>query len=142
VKHIRESNFTIDTPGKDTWRYAKAGATTVVGISTEEVATIEKTKHADFSLKKILQKCRGSDLVFLEGFKELVAKNDKIYKIIVVNSVEEAVEDLRTFQPVIAMTGPVHPKQDKRGIPYVDVRNEADRLVDLIEKTVGKKAAV
>jgi molybdopterin-guanine dinucleotide biosynthesis protein MobB len=42
VKHIPEPNFTIDREGKDTWRYAQAGATTVVGVSADEIATIEK----------------------------------------------------------------------------------------------------
>lgn len=141
VKHIREANFTIDTKGKDTWRYAKAGAATVVGVSADEIATVEKIRHVDFSMKRILQKCKGSDMVFLEGFKELVAKDDKIYKIIVVNSIEEAVKDLRTFRPVIALTGPVKPKLGKRQIPYVDVCKNADKLADLVEKIASRKTA-
>ena len=58
VKHIPEPNFTIDMEGKDTWRYAQAGATTVIGVSADEVATIEKVHIIEFSLKEILERCR------------------------------------------------------------------------------------
>jgi len=30
AKHISETNFTLDTEGKDTWRFVQAGAKTVV----------------------------------------------------------------------------------------------------------------
>jgi molybdopterin-guanine dinucleotide biosynthesis protein MobB len=141
VKHIPEPNFTIDKEGKDTWRYVQAGATKVVCVSADEIATIEKTRHSDLSLKKILQKCRGSDLVFLEGFRKLVAKDDKIYKILVVHSAEEAIEDMKTFHPIIALTGPLEPKLGKQHIPYVDVCKSAGKLADLVERVVIKEAA-
>jgi molybdopterin-guanine dinucleotide biosynthesis protein len=110
-------------------------------VSADEIATIEKTRHGDLSLKKILQKCRGSDLVFLEGFRKLVAKDDKIYKILVVHSAEEAIEDMKTFHPIIALTGPLEPKLGKQHIPYVDVCKSARKLADLVERVVIKEAA-
>ncbi|MEM3055386.1 MAG: molybdopterin-guanine dinucleotide biosynthesis protein B, partial [Candidatus Bathyarchaeia archaeon] len=63
VKHIPEKNFTIDTKGKDTWRFAEAGAKTVVGISPKEVATIEKGSANNFSLEAIIEKCQDSDII-------------------------------------------------------------------------------
>jgi molybdopterin-guanine dinucleotide biosynthesis protein B len=141
VKHIPEPNFTIDREGKDTWRYAQAGATTIVGVSADEIATIEKTRQNDLTLKSIMQTCGGSDLVFLEGFRKLVAKDEKIHKILVVNSLEEAMRDLKTFRPIIALTGPTRPKIDDLHIPYVDVCKNAGQLADLVEKTVFKKTA-
>ncbi|MCK4482606.1 molybdopterin-guanine dinucleotide biosynthesis protein MobB, partial [Candidatus Bathyarchaeota archaeon] len=33
VKHIPESNFTIDREGKDTWRFAQSGAKTIVSVA-------------------------------------------------------------------------------------------------------------
>ena len=48
IKHIPEPDFTIDTPGKDTWRYAQAGAKTVISVATNETVTIEKTANAKF----------------------------------------------------------------------------------------------
>jgi hypothetical protein len=45
-------------------------------------------------------------LIFFEGFRELFAKDKKIPKILVVNSLEEAKHDLNIFRPIIALTGP------------------------------------
>jgi molybdopterin-guanine dinucleotide biosynthesis adapter protein len=56
IKHIPESNFTIDTPEKDTWRYAKAGAQTIISVATNETTTIEKTTDAS-PLENLLKKC-------------------------------------------------------------------------------------
>ena len=140
VKHIPESNFTIDEEGKDTWKYAQAGATTIIAVSSQEIATIEKVAPANLSLKKILQKCEDNDLVFLEGFRDLVVNESRIDKILVVKSAEEAAKDIMTFHPIIAMTGRVQPKIGRRQIPYVDVMKNPKKLADLIEKTSPKKA--
>ena len=43
IKHINEPDFTIDTLGKDTWRYAQAGAKTIISVATNETAIIQKT---------------------------------------------------------------------------------------------------
>ena len=72
VKHIPEPDFTIDTVGKDTWRFAQSGAKTIISIASNEIATIEKVKAKNFPLKEILQKCEGHDIVFLEGFRKFV----------------------------------------------------------------------
>ncbi len=141
VKHIPEPNFTIDREGKDTWRYAQAGATTVVGVSADEIATIEKTRQNDLTLKGIVQKCRGSDLIFLEGFRELAAKDENVPKILVVNSSDEARRDLKTFHPIIALTGPTRLRTRDSHLPYVDVCKNAKRLADLVEKIVIKREA-
>lgn len=135
VKHIPEANFTIDEEGKDTWKYAQAGAATIVAVSSQEIATIEKVAPGSLSLKKVLQKCRDCDLVFLEGFRDLVVNDSRIDKILVVSSAEEAAKDIMTFHPIIAMTGPVEPKIKQRQIPYIDVMKNPEKLADLIEKT-------
>lgn len=139
VKHIPEPEFTMDQEGKDTWRFVQAGATTVVGVSSHEIATIERTNTDNISLKKILQKCKDSDLVFVEGFRDLVSKNNEIAKILVVTSAEEAAQDLKTFYPVIALTGIVQPRMARMNIPFVNLRENPKELADLVEKTVLKR---
>ena len=141
VKHIPEPDFTIDTKGKDTWKFARSGAKIVVGVSAAEVATIEKTEFRNLSLRAILRKCRGSDLVFLEGFRKLVAEDKSIYKIAVVRSPEEIAESLEIFNPILAFTGPYQPKSGLKRIPYVDIREDSERLADLVERIVKKKSA-
>jgi molybdopterin-guanine dinucleotide biosynthesis protein MobB len=141
VKHIPEPDFTIDTKGKDTWKFAQSGAKIVVAVSAAEIATIEKTESRNLSLKAILRKCRDSDLVLLEGFRKLVAEDKSIYKIVVVRSPEEIAESLKIFNPILAFTGPYQPKSGLRRIPYVDIREDYERLADLVERIVKKKAA-
>ena len=140
VKHIPEPDFTIDTKGKDTWKFAQSGAKIVVAVSAAEIATIEKTESRNLSLKAILRKCRDSDLVLLEGFRELVAEDKSIYKIVVVRSPEETAESLKIFNPILAFTGPYQPKSGLKRIPYVDIREDSERLADLVERIVKKKA--
>ena len=136
IKHVPEKDFTIDTKGKDTWRFAQAGATKIISVASEEIATIEKTKQENFSLKEILKKCKGDDLIFLEGFRRLVSKNGKIYKIITVKSAEEAQEALKIFKPIIAFTGPYSTENLDLKIPYIDLFSDTEKLVEIIKKLV------
>jgi len=139
VKHIPEPNFTIDQKGKDTWTYAQSGATMIIAVSAREIATIEKTDSRGQSLTEILRKCKNCDLVFMEGFRDLVAKNRKIYKIVILSSEEQAAEDLKIFEPILAFTGPYHLKTTGKWPPYVDILRSPQELIDLVEKLVSKR---
>lgn len=139
VKHIPEPEFTIDQEGKDTWRFVHAGATTVVSVSEHEIATIERTNTHNIPLERILQKCKESDLVLVEGFRDLVSKNDEIAKILLVTSAEETAKDLKTFHPVIALTGIAQPRIARMNIPFVNSRKNPKELADLIENIVLKR---
>ena len=77
IKHVPEPDHTIDTPGKDTWRYAQAGAKTIVSAAANEIATIEKTPLETVKLDTLIKKCKGNDIVFIEGLKKKVAKRKK-----------------------------------------------------------------
>jgi len=140
VKHIPEPNFTIDKEGKDTWRYAQSGAKTVIGASADEIATIEKVHGRSLSLKEILQKCGDSDIVFLEGFRKLVAESKDIHKIVVVKSAEDVSEAVKTFEPMLAFTGPYSAEGLNQKIPYADIFKNGKKIADLIERVVGKEA--
>ena len=50
VKRIHEPDFTIDTPGKDSWKHAKAGARTVVCVAPKEMTIIRKVDTTKISL--------------------------------------------------------------------------------------------
>ena len=138
AKHIPEANFTLDTKGKDTWRFIESGAKTVVAASTGEIATIEKTR-ADPSLKEILKRCRGSDIVFLEGFRKLVAEDESIHKIVVAESAQDIEEAVEIFMPILAFTGPYSPQKAHLKIPYMDVLKHGKEIADLVERVVRKK---
>lgn len=139
VKHVSEPNFTIDTEGKDTWRFAQAGAKTVVLASSNELATIEKTDGKELSLDMILRKCEGMDIVFFEGLRKLVGKNKDIHKIVVVRSAEEALEALKNFAPILAFTGTYSTESLDLTVPYVDLLKNLKKLADIVESVVKKK---
>jgi molybdopterin-guanine dinucleotide biosynthesis protein B len=139
VKHIPEPNFTIDREGKDTWRYAQAGARTIIGVSSDEVVTIEKMHVGEFSLKEILARCRNSDIVFLEGFRKVAAESREVLKIAIVKSAGDAAEAVKTYEPILALTGAVSTEKLGLKLPYVDLFRHAGKLADLIEELVKKK---
>lgn len=136
VKHIPEPDFTIDTVNKDTWRFAKSGAKTIISVAANEIATIEKVDTRTFSLRKILQKCKDNDIIFLEGFRKLVNRNRSIYKIVAVKSKEEVMEAIRNFKPLLAFTGPYLAKETDAKIPYVDVLKSPEKIAEIVEKAV------
>jgi molybdopterin-guanine dinucleotide biosynthesis protein B len=138
IKHIPDPDFSVDTPGKDTWRYAQAGARTIVSVAENEIATIEKTSKKP-SLMKLVKKCSGSDIVFIEGLKKTVQQNRKILKIAVTKSKSEAENALKNYDPIIAFTGPYDTFELKLGAPYANARTNAKKLVDIIERFAGKQ---
>jgi len=139
IKHIPELDFTIDTPGKDTWRYAQAGAKTVISMAANEVATIEKVTTNSVSLEKLLKKCLGNDIVFIEGLKNIVTSKKKIPKIAVVKSKTEATNALETFKPILAFSGPYSTENLKFQVPYANGIKNPQKLADIIEKAILKK---
>ena len=73
AKRIPEPEFTIDQEGKDTWRHAKAGASTVLSVAPKELTAIKKVDTTEYSLEQIIDEFEDEvDIIILEGFKRLV----------------------------------------------------------------------
>jgi molybdopterin-guanine dinucleotide biosynthesis protein MobB len=139
IKHIAEPDFTIDTAGKDTWKFAKAGAKTIISMAANEIATIEKGTTESLSLEKLLKKCRGNDIVFIESFKKLVALKKNIPKIVITKTKKEAIDALKNFKPVLAFSGPYSTEAFSSKVPYADGVKNPQKLADIVEKVVLKK---
>ena len=77
-KHIHRKDFSIDLRGKDTWRYAKAGANPIVSISDEKIAVIQRKKMKNISLTELLTLAPDAQVFLLEGFSHLILKNKQI----------------------------------------------------------------
>lgn len=138
VKHIPEPNFTIDTERKDTWRFAHSGAKTIVSVASKEIATIEKADEQSLQLKDILKKCGGNDIIFFEGFRNLLGKKRDIPKIVVVKSEEEAREAIEYFKPILVFAGVGPIEKLDLGIPYVNVLKNSEKIVDIVEAFLKK----
>jgi molybdopterin-guanine dinucleotide biosynthesis protein B len=139
VKHVSEEDFSIDTEGKDTWRFAQAGARTIVAVSSNEIATIERGSTEGISLKRILQKCRGNHVVLLEGFRKSVTVNKGIFKIVTVKSAEEALEASSSIASILAFVGPFSTKNLNLKAHYVDALEDPEGLADIVEDALKKK---
>ncbi len=69
VKHIHRENFTIDQPGKDTWRLRKAGGNPIVSYSDNEITFMTDCKlNLEKTISIIQQIHSNLDYIFLEGF--------------------------------------------------------------------------
>jgi len=139
IKHISEPDFTIDTAGKDTWKFAKAGAKTIISMTANEIATIEKVTAESISIETLIKKCGGNDVVFIEGLKKLVASKKNIPKIVTVKSIKEAVNALETFKPILAFSGPYSAETLGFETPYADGLKNPQKLADIVEKVILKK---
>jgi len=139
IKHVPEPDHTIDTPGKDTWRYAQAGAKTIVSAAAGEIATIEKTSVETVKLDALIRKCKGNDIVFIEGLKKRVAKRQGILKIVVAKTMDEVVSALEVYKPILAFSGPYSTESLNFQIPYADAKENLEKLADIVENRLLKK---
>jgi len=139
IKHVPEPDHTIDTSGKDTWRYAQAGARTVISAAAGEIATLEKAPLETVKLSDLIKKCKGNDIVFIEGLKKKVAKMKNIPKIVVAKSMDEVVNALGTYKPILAFSGSYSTKNLKFESPYANSLENPEQLADIIETKLLKK---
>jgi len=117
VKHIRERGFTIDQPGKDTWRHARAGASVVFSIAPRETATIERRTGG---LDDVLR-LHGIDFLVIEGFRG--AKG--VAKIAVARTAADMIklEDDFTIAHIGSKKGvPLEPREVKTLAKLVEAR--------------------
>ncbi len=122
---------TLDTPAKETDRYRKAGAQTIVAVPRDETV-IFITKQLE--LKEILPHLGELDFVVLEGFES----EKKIPKIIAAKTAVEAQSYLGGSTIVVSgIIGDSVAETEKLStikIPIISSSNEIGKLVDLVEQ--------
>jgi len=142
IKHIHRPDFTIDTQGKDTWRYAQAGATVIMAIAAKETAIIRKTDAPYKDLDQIMGLLNTDelDIVFIEGMHELVAGRKDIPKIVASKNSEDLKKTLDLLSPpIIAITGLITQKKTKihhSNIPLIDLQNEGKQLLEMVRQQI------
>jgi len=138
AKHIPEADFTIDTKEKDTWKHAQAGAHIVFAVAPKELTIIRKMDTTRFDLGFLVQQCENEvDVLILEGFRKLVAKNPLIPKVVTIKKTAEFAETQKAFKPILAFEAPSNLRAKKSRIPIVDALKEPDKLVEIVDKRVG-----
>lgn len=68
IKHHSHPGFEIDQPGKDTWRFARAGSECVIIAAPDKIAKIQNISH-ELSLDEITSSITDVDIILTEGFK-------------------------------------------------------------------------
>ena len=137
AKRIPKKEFTIDTQGKDTWRHAKAGASTILSVAPNELSIIKKIDTTKYSLEQIVAKFTDEvDIIILEGFKALVGKNMTIPKIVATKTVNEISEALENYKNILAFIGHIPNEKMDTEIPFVDVLKKPEELIELVIKKV------
>ena len=138
AKRIPEKEFTIDTEGKDTWRHATAGASTVLSVAPNELTNIKKVDTTKYSLEQIVAEFPDEvDIIILEGFKALVGQDMTIPKIVATKTVNEISEALKRYKNILTFIGHIPDGKVETEIPFVDALKEPEKLVDLVNKKVA-----
>jgi molybdopterin-guanine dinucleotide biosynthesis protein B len=146
IKHIHHKGFTMDKEGTNTWRYAKAGSKVIVAVSPEEVDIIRKTELQLENLDQItaLLKDEKLDIVFIEGFHNLIEKRADVVKIITAKNHEELEATLQeTVEPIIAISGIAAKNANSTlhcKIPIIRIPEDGEKLVALIKEQLEKSA--
>src|SRR3989304_1417884 len=99
-----------------------------------KTTTTEKTPTDNLPIHMFLRKCKGNDIVFIEGLKEQVSKKSNILKICVNKNQDEATNAQQTYKPILAFSGPYNTQNIDSNIPYIDVLKNLKKLADLIEQ--------
>lgn len=138
AKHIPNPKFTIDTEGKDTWRYAEAGASSVLSVAPKELTVIKKVDTTEYSLEQIVAEIPDEvDIVILEGFKGLVEQDTTIPKIVATKTDEEISEALERYKNILTFIGHIPDGKVETEIPFIDALKEPQKLVDLVDNKVA-----
>lgn len=121
IKHtMHRSSF--DEPGKDTWRFSKAGARLAALCGPNEIVIVKRTKNEP-SLEEVVSQIEGdADIILVEGFKN--AKGPRIE----IRRKGERVSDVKDLTAVVG-----NPNR-KEGVPQFGFRDNTD-LVNLLEAT-------
>ena len=138
AKHISEPEFTLDKQGKDTWRHAKAGASTVLSVAPNELVTIKKVGTKKYALTQLIAEFPEEvDIIIIEGFKSLVGEDMTIPKIVATKALDETSEALERYKNIIAFVGHIPDQNVETEIPFVDTLKEPEKLVELVNKKVA-----
>lgn len=146
VKHVHHKGFTMDTEGKNTWRFAKAGAKTIVAVSPDEVAIIRKTEkeYNNFDLIVGLVAEEMLDVVFVEGLQGLTAKRKEVVKIVTAKDPCGLAEILKIAgEPILAVAGIIAKTlgtSDYKGIPVIRIPEDGQKLVDIVRNRLENKS--
>jgi len=107
VKHVHSNELRLDAEKTDTWRFAAAGAHASVALSPNRTTMDLSIGFEEIRLEHVLESClkvlQEADLVLLEGFHSLVARDPGVRKIVATRRLDEAPYVIKGTSAVIAV---------------------------------------
>jgi molybdopterin-guanine dinucleotide biosynthesis protein MobB len=137
IKHIHDTNFTIDTPGKDTWFHAAAGASIVVSLAPKELTIIRKEDTTKMKLDRIINmlKKEKTNYVLIEGLYRRLSTKRGVIRVLCVTSKRDAESFLKNRPRPDYITGRLARGQSGRlfrDVPLVEFPKDTAKFLKLI----------
>jgi molybdopterin-guanine dinucleotide biosynthesis protein B len=121
--------FEIDIPGKDSWRFAQAGAKATAIVGPDKFALIQKTDRKN-DLEDVIPLIQGVDIIFVEGYK--AASRPKIEVV----RRERGTEVISDFENLVAVVTDV--PELSVPVPCLDINDYRGAADLIIEKFLRK----
>ncbi len=135
LKHIHDKGFTIDTVGKDTWRHASAGASTIIALAPGELTVIEKGDTTGLSLDRLfgIFRSRRVDFLLIEGLYRKLSRRRGVTRVLCARNVGEAKVLLAQHRKpaCILNRGGIKDKECE-GIPVLRLPRDLAKLMEII----------
>lgn len=127
VKHAAHG-YTTDRPGTDSWHYTEAGADNVI-VAGPNSCTVHEFFQVEKSLREILDRITGVDIILVEGFKNEPAPRIEIYR------PENNADRIPADGNVLAVVSDVPVPGELPQFTF----NEMEQLADFIKKYLERK---
>ena len=145
VKHVHKGGFTFDAKGKNTWRHAEAGASIVIGVAPNELATFKRTE-SETPFEHLFGAFRQEnlDIVLVEGFSQALSTKHS-YKIVTAKNTKELKQVLaKNRPPILAITGPIACSRvsttfRNKPAPFLDVTKNGSTLTSIVRRLLRPK---
>ena len=109
-----------------------------MSVAPNELTTIRKIDTSEIDLNTLVQQCeKDVDILIMEGFRKLVAKNPLIPKVVTIKTAKEILETSKFFQPIIAFETSLQLKAENLKTPIVNALQEPQKLADIVDKRVS-----
>ena len=130
VKHTHQ-DLELDTPGKDSWRYAQAGSNAVFLSTPKSLVLIEHVEH-DTSIKDIARLISADcDILIVEGFHDAHVPKIEVHRKETGKELRCTTKDLRAI---------VTDEQLDIDLPQFGL-NDVSAIADFVEtKLIGKRS--
>lgn len=141
AKHMHH-HFTIDPDGKDTHKFSEAGSSVVIGYAPDKTVIIKNREPPLEHIEQIISQIRNEklDLILLEGFHSIIAKNEGIAKVVTAKNEMDLSRTLKgTVEPIIAVAGLISNNRNQScvgSIPLIELERNGDELVKMIGEMV------